>query len=95
MQNNEARKSDGQTLKSPQPADAHQTHELPKSRLRLGFIIFGSLASIKILEYFLSKLIKVGDWPYLALLALISAWLILYYYKHIHQLWHSGGRSNE
>lgn len=72
-----------------------KSQEVPKEKLRLGFIIFGSLISIKIVEYALSRLVKVGDWPYLALLALISAWLIIYYYKHINQIWRSGGRGNE
>jgi hypothetical protein len=70
-------------------------NSLPKKQLRLGYFVFGTLVSIKIVEYLISKLVKVGDWPYLAILALLSAWLIAYYYKHIRQFWHSRGKDNE
>ena len=66
----------------------------PKRRLRLGYFVFGALVSIKIAEYSISQIVHIGDWPYLAILALFSAWLIIYYYKHIHQLWRSGGKGN-
>ena len=49
-----------------------------KRRLRTGYIIFGALVSIKIVEYLISKTVPTGNWPYLAILALISAWLIIY-----------------
>ena len=59
-----------------------------KRRLRLGFVVFGALAFIKIAEYLVALTVRSGDWPYLLILALISAGLIIYFYKHIRDLWH-------
>ena len=58
-----------------------------KQKLRTGYFVFGGLVGIKIAEYLLSRFVSTGVWPYLLILALVSAWLILYYYKHISQLW--------
>ena len=66
----------------------------PKRRLRLGYFVFSALAGIKIAEYSISQIVRIGDWPYLAILAMFSAWLLIYYFKHIHQLWRSGGKDN-
>ncbi len=71
------------------------TEKRMKRRMLTGYIVFGGLAGIKIIEYVLAQKIRVGDWPYLGVLALVSAWLIVYYYKHIHQLWDSGSEGNE
>jgi len=86
MQNNELDRKEKQTSTSS---------ALPKSGLQLGYFVFSTLTGIKIIEYVLSKTVAVGNWPYLLLLALISAWLILYFYKHIYQLWRSRGKSDE
>ena len=75
---------------------ARQKKEIvPKRQLRVGFFVFGALVSIKIAEYTVSKALPIGDWPYLLVLALVSAGLIIYYYKHIRQLWRSRGNGNE
>jgi len=65
-----------------------------KRRLRIGYIVFGVLAALKVAEYFVAKMFPVGDWPYLVILAVISAGLIAYFYKHISQLWHSEGKED-
>ena len=66
----------------------------PNRRLWVGYMVFGALVSIKIAEYVIATRVRVGDWPYLAALALASAWLIIYYYKHIRQLWHLEDKEN-
>lgn len=63
-----------------------------KRHLHTGYIVFSTLVGLKIIEYLVAKMMPVGDWPYLGILALVSAWLIIYYYKHIHQLWRSEGQ---
>lgn len=78
-----------------QPDAINKSIDPPKHQLRLGYLIFGTLVGIKLLEYLISKMVKVGNWSYLLILALTSAWIIAYYYKHIRQLWHSGGQGNE
>ena len=61
----------------------------PARRLRVGYVVFGLLVVIKIVEYLVATTISAGNWPFLAILAGMSAWLIVYYYKHISQLWHA------
>ena len=55
-------------------------------KLRLGFMVFGALMVIEIVEYVLGTMMKTGNWPYLGLLALIGAWPILKYFMHIQEL---------
>ncbi len=62
-----------------------------KGRLRLGYIVFGVLVGMKVAEYLIGTRLRSGAWPYLAILAVVGAWSILYYFMHIHQL--SGPRS--
>ncbi|MBI4299316.1 MAG: hypothetical protein HY666_06120 [Chloroflexi bacterium] len=63
----------------------HRT-ELP-SKMRLGFIVFGVLIVIEIIEYVLGVNMKGGAWPLLAVLAVIGAWPIVQYFMHFTQLW--------
>ena len=62
----------------------------PKRKLRIGYVVFSLLVVVKIIEYVVANTVSAGNWPFLGVLALISAWLIVYYYKHINQLWHPG-----
>lgn len=55
-------------------------------KLRLGFIVFGVLMVIEVVEYVLGTTMKSGNWPYLGLLAIIGAWPILQYFMHILEL---------
>lgn len=56
-------------------------------RLRTGYIVFGALVGIKVLEYLIVTLVHQGGWPYMAILAFAGAWLIFYYFMHVYQLW--------
>ncbi len=58
-----------------------------KGKLRIGYFVFGILIAIKVAEYLVATIFRSGAWPYLAVLALAGAWLILYYFMHIRQLW--------
>lgn len=55
-------------------------------KLRLGFIVFGVLIVIEIVEYIVGTAMQRGSWPFLGVLALVGAWPILYYFMHIKQL---------
>jgi hypothetical protein len=68
------------------------TGPCPKHKLRTGYMVFGALLSVKIIEYAVAVSLRSGAWPYLLALAIVSAGLIVYYYKHIHQLWDVGKR---
>jgi heme/copper-type cytochrome/quinol oxidase subunit 4 len=58
------------------------------AKTRLGIIVFVALIVLEVLEYVLGIAIKHGNWPIMAVLALIGAWPILWYFMHLHQLWH-------
>ncbi len=57
------------------------------SKLRFGFIVFGILVAIEVVEYALGTMLKSGAWPYLLLLAMLGAWPIVQFFMHIRQLW--------
>ena len=57
-----------------------------KRKLQIGFLVFGTLVVIKIIEYIVGTSLRTGSWPYLGILALVGAWPILNYFMHIKQL---------
>jgi hypothetical protein len=63
-----------------------KTASVLRRKLALGYAVFGSLIVIKIVEYFVGTRIHSGGWAYLAILAIISSWLIFYFFMHIYQL---------
>jgi len=65
-----------------------------RRKLAIGYAVFGGLIAIKIVEYFIGTRIHGGGWAYLAILAIVSSWLILYFFMHIYQL-RSGRRDDE
>jgi len=67
-----------------------QENKALNRKQRAGYLVFGALLSIKAIEYVVAVSIRTGAWPYLFALAIISAGLIVYYYKHIRQLWEKG-----
>lgn len=57
-----------------------------EAKLRFGFFVFGILMLMEVLEYALGVSMKSGSWPFLAVLAVIAAWPIVYYFMHIMRL---------
>ena len=57
-----------------------------RRRLMIGFGVFGALAAIKVIEYFIGTRVKTGGWPYLVVLAFAGAIPILYFFMHINDL---------
>ena len=57
-----------------------------KSKFRLGYIVFVVLVATKIVEYLVGTRLHGGALPYLAILALIAVWPILYFFMHINEL---------
>ncbi|MBI4289168.1 MAG: cytochrome C oxidase subunit IV family protein [Chloroflexi bacterium] len=55
-------------------------------KLRLGYVVFGVLMVIEIVEYVVGTGLRSGNWPYLGILAIVGAWPILRYFMHIQQL---------
>ena len=66
-----------------------------RHRLRIGYYVFGVLITIKVAEYLVTKGIRSGAWPYLTVLALAGAWLIIYYFMHISQIWRPGRKEDD
>lgn len=58
-----------------------------RSLMRLGLWVFLTLMVVEIVEYIIGVSVQ-GSWPFLAVLALPGAGLIIYYFMHISQLWH-------
>jgi len=57
------------------------------AKLRLGWIVIGGLAVLTAVEYWVAVSIHSSPLPYLAVIALIKAWLIIQYFMHVAQLW--------
>lgn len=56
------------------------------TRIRLGWIIFTALAVLTVVEFLVGALIRPAT-PYLVAIAIVKAWLIVYYFMHVAQLW--------
>ncbi len=59
----------------------------PGQKFRLGFLVFGALLVIEVIEFAVGVNVKRHNWPFLAILAVIGAWPILRYFMHLPQLW--------
>lgn len=57
-------------------------------KLRLGWIVIGGLAVLTAVEYVIAVAIHSNVLPFLAVIALVKAWLIVQYFMHVAQLWH-------
>ena len=58
-----------------------------RSSLRRGLKAIIALAVLTLIEYAVPIIFESGANPYLAVLALLKAGLIAYYFMHIAQLW--------
>ncbi len=55
--------------------------------LRRGLNVIIALAVLTVIEYAVPIVLERGANPYLAILALVKAGLIVYYFMHVAQLW--------
>ncbi len=60
------------------------------SKLRLGWIVIAALGVLTIVEYWIAISVHSTPLPYLAVIALVKAWLIVQYFMHVAQLWRAG-----
>lgn len=58
------------------------------SKLRLGWLVIGALGVFTAVEYWIAVSLHSNPLPYLAVIALIKAGLIVQYFMHVAQLWH-------
>jgi cytochrome c oxidase subunit IV len=62
--------------------------ELKKAaKLRLGWIVIGALAVLTAVEYWIAISVHSGTLPYLAVIGLVKAGLIVQYFMHVAHLW--------
>jgi cytochrome c oxidase subunit IV len=57
------------------------------AKLRLGWIVIAGLAVLTALEYTIAVGIRQNVFPYLVVIALAKAGLILQYFMHLAQVW--------
>lgn len=62
-----------------------------RAAFRLGAAVIAGLALLTALEYAVAVSIHSSTLPYLVVIALIKAGLIVYYFMHIGQLWREEG----
>lgn len=55
--------------------------------LRRGLIVIALLAFLSIVEYAIPAMLEHGSFPYLVVIAAAKAWLILWYFMHVAQVW--------
>jgi len=67
-------------------------HQNKSSALQLGLLVFGALVVLTAVEFTLALTINL--WQFLAIIALIKAGLVLYYYMHISRLFEADVDTN-
>ena len=55
--------------------------------LRKGLWVFIALAILSVVEYLLAVTMKQGNLPYMVVMNIVDAALILYFFMHIAHLW--------
>ena len=58
-----------------------------RAAMRLGLLIFIVLVVLAIGEYFLGLVLESGNLPYMILMNVVDAALIVYFFMHVAQLW--------
>lgn len=62
-------------------------HTSAGALFRQGWFVFAGLGVLTLVEYGVATSIA-GALPYLAVIALVKAWLVIQYFMHVAQLWH-------
>lgn len=60
------------------------------AKMRLGWKVGAGLAALTVVEYIVAVALT-SPLPYLTLIALVKAWLIVQYFMHIYHLWQGKG----
>ena len=61
-------------------------HESAGALFRQGWVVFAGLGVLTVGEYWVATSMT-GALPYLAVIALVKAWLVIQYFMHVAQLW--------
>ncbi|MBI4499050.1 MAG: cytochrome C oxidase subunit IV family protein [Chloroflexi bacterium] len=67
----------------------------PRVPARLGLWVFLGLAVLTVVEYIVAVALPGGTVPYLTVIGLLKAGLILVYFMHVAQLWHQEEHDHE
>ncbi len=57
--------------------------------LRIGLWVFIALVVLTVGEFFLFKAVDDGNLPYMIIMNIVDAALIIWFFMHLRQLWHS------
>ena len=66
-------------------------NQIKSLRTRIGWLVAFGLVVLTGVEYWIAVSLSGSTFPYLVVIALIKAWLILRYFMHIRQLWRGEG----
>ncbi len=55
--------------------------------LRKGLWVFIALSVLTVVEYFLALVMDHGNLPYMVVMNVVDAALIMYFFMHVAQLW--------
>lgn len=55
---------------------------------RVGLLVFIVLVVLAVAEYFLAIFVRSGNLPYMIVMNIVDAALIVWFFMHFHQLWH-------
>ena len=58
-----------------------------QAKFRVGWIVGAVLAVLTIVEYIIAVEVT-GNLPWLLIMAVVKAWLIVSYFMHVGQIWH-------
>jgi len=64
-------------------------HKNKAERFRLGWIVFIGLGILTLVEFWVATTVNGNVIPYLAVIALVKAGLVIQYFMHVAQLWHT------
>ncbi len=61
--------------------------QLLRAAQRRGFWVFVILVALAFLEYVVALVMTSGNLIWMIIMNVVDAWLILYYFMHVAQLW--------
>lgn len=62
------------------------TSSTQTDRKRIGWLVIAGLAALTVVEFWLSSAVRPAL-PYLIVVAIVKAGLIIYYFMHVSQIW--------
>jgi heme/copper-type cytochrome/quinol oxidase subunit 4 len=58
-----------------------------QNQYNIGLLVFAILVFLTLGEYLMVLMMDSGNLPWMIIMNIVDAWLILYFFMHISQLW--------